>query len=87
MVVPHNLELRKRAAMLARSLLEGKLTYEQFIDGIEENEDEDVSELEYLVEHMPARGGCFGALFGVGDKDLARHRAEIEAVIRRLEAT
>jgi hypothetical protein len=41
-----------------------------------------VTELEDLVEHMPARGGCFGSLFGWSDKDLARYRAEIEAVIR-----
>jgi hypothetical protein len=85
LVSPH--DLRKKAATLARSFLEGRITYEQFIDGLDENEDEDVTELEDLVEHMPARGGCFGSLFGWSDKDLARYRAEIEAVIRKLEST
>ena len=82
-MIPHDPELRKRSAALARSLLERKITYEQFIDGIDENEDEDVSELEYLIEHMPARGGFLGA----SKKRFAQYMAEIESVIRKLEST
>ena len=74
-------ELRKRVAALARALLERKIPHHQFMSEIAGSEDEDISDLEYLVEHIPARGGFLGA----SEKQFAHYMAEIEAVIRKLE--
>ena len=73
--------LRRDAAAAGRALMANNLSYEQFMQRFADCEDDLVSDLIYLLEHEPQRGG----VFGVNETEWAEYQARLIAAINVLE--
>ncbi len=78
--------LRKRVAALALDYCEERITYQQFLDSIhrksvDDEEDGGAEELVDMITHGSHVGGFFGISRAQGEKD----RAEILALIAKLQ--
>jgi len=73
--------VRKLVANLAKKLYSGEITFDEFLMGAPDNdEDEDISELIDLIEHEPKRGG----FMGISPEKHDLYMAEIKKLIEKL---
>jgi hypothetical protein len=72
---------RKFTAILAKELYKGKITFDDFLLKVPDDEnDEDISELIDLITHEPKRGG----FMGVKKKEHDKYMANINDLINKL---
>ncbi len=77
------IDLRQKVAKAAREMYSGGITFEQFIDLTpDQDNDELIDELVYLIEHEPQKGG----VLGVKEKDHESYMQQIFKVIEKLES-
>jgi len=80
----HHAEKRRRVANVVLDYLDGELSYETLWDRVgtkdDDHQDEELSELLYLLEHEPAASGVFGA----GTSAYAAYMAQLRALAERL---
>lgn len=75
--------IHKKAAMLARQFYAGNISFNDFLMGIPEQEqDELVEELVDLITHQPQKGG----FMGVSERDYEAYMENINNLIHRLES-
>ena len=75
-------EARQRVASIARSYLQGKTSWQNFIDENAVYEgDSLIDELVDLIEHEPKRGG----FMGLNEKQWLVYRRSVENAIESLE--
>lgn len=73
---------RRQAACIARSYLDKKLTWQQFMDDTADfRDDELIDELVDLIEHEPKRGG----FMGVTEKEWYEYQLAIQDSIAMLK--
>jgi len=75
--------VRSQIAAQAKDVIEGRLTYWNFIDGLptEHDQDELIAELVDLIEHEPKVGG----FLGVSAKEHANYMARVHEIIALLK--
>ena len=73
--------LRREAAAAGRAVLANTLTYDEFMGLFAESDDEMVSDLVYLLEHEPRRGG----FPGVNEPDWAQYQSQLTEALIALE--
>jgi hypothetical protein len=79
----HHAESRRRVANIVLDYLDGELSFATLWDRVgpkDGYEDEELSELLYLLEHEPAASG----VFGVGASAHAAYVAQLRALAERL---
>jgi hypothetical protein len=75
--------LHKKAAELAKQLYAGKITFSEFLSGVPEKEqDELTEELVDLITHEPQKGG----FLGVSEEEHQAYMEKINKLIHRLES-
>jgi hypothetical protein len=75
--------IHKKAAELAEQLYAGKITFSDFLSGVPENgQDELTEELVDLITHEPQKGG----FFGVSEEEHQAYMEKINKLIHRLES-
>jgi len=74
--------LRREAAAAGRAVMANTLSYDEFMSRFGYSDDELVSDLVYLLEHEPQRGG----FFGVNEREWAQHQSQLTEAIGALEA-
>jgi hypothetical protein len=73
---------RRQVAALTRSLYEGRVAREDFVEALGELADPEVVELIHLLEHEPERGG----IHGVTDDEYEAYRRRVTDLIGRLSS-
>ena len=73
---------RHRAAQAARAYLSNPTTWDQFMQEFGSADDELVSELVDLIEHLPKRGG----IFGLSEKKWIQYQSKIAEAILALDS-
>ena len=79
----HHADNRRRLANVVLDYLDGELSYDTLWDRVatkDDPQDEELSELLYLLEHEPAASG----VFGVGTSAHAAYMAQLRALAERL---
>jgi hypothetical protein len=74
--------LRRAAAEAGRAYLANNLSWEQFMQGFSECDDDLVGELVTLIEHEPKRGG----FLGVNEKRWAQYQSQLASALTALES-
>jgi hypothetical protein len=76
-----NQSLRREAAVAGRAVMANTLSYDEFMSRFGYSDDDLVSQLVYLLEHEPQRGG----LLGVNERDWAQYQSQLTEAIGALE--
>ena len=74
--------LRREAAAAGRAVMTDALSYDEFMDRFAESNDDLISDLVYLLEHEPKRGG----FLGVNERDWAQYQSQLTDAITALES-
>ena len=76
--------VRAQVAAQAQAVIEGRLKYWDFVDGLPEGTDQDelVAELIDLIEHEPKVGG----FLGMSAKEHAKYMVRVHEIIALLKA-
>ncbi len=75
-------EARQRAASIARSYLEGRTSWQDFMDQTADFEgDSLIDDLVDLIEHEPKRGG----FMGLNEKEWLAYQRSVKSTIEALE--
>jgi hypothetical protein len=72
---------RKLVADLARNFIAGNISWNIFMEGVPETDDELIGEVVDLIEHEPKRGG----IFGVNEDGWQDYQAQLLRAIEALE--
>jgi hypothetical protein len=76
------IEARHKVATIARSYIEKKISWQQFMDSVDElSDDALIAELVDLIEHEPKRGG----FMGVNESQWQNYQQSIQDIISQLE--